>query len=158
MSTSRNSRRVLLGAVTGLTAIGAAPASALGEQIAISWELITDSPTVGDQHSQTREGTATFANGEKAHVVVRAIHSGTNSFTTEGTAVVVGEYKFDDGSGFTLRSVEIWNALEIRIAGLFSEGTGRFAGMAGSATGGGYPPGMGYAQILWTGAYELPKK
>jgi hypothetical protein len=149
---------VLLLAVTGLTAIGAASASAFGEQIAMSWEMITDSPTTGDQDSQTREGTATFANGEKAHIVVHTVHPRTNSFTTDGTAVSVGEYKFDDGSGFTLRFVEIWNALEIRTAGLFSEGTGHFAGMAGSATGGGYPPGMGYARILWTGTYELAKK
>jgi hypothetical protein len=28
----------------------------------------------------------------------------------------------------------------------------------GVPRGGGYPPGMGYARILWTGTYELPKK
>lgn len=50
---------------------------------------------------------------------------------------MVWAYKFDDGSGFTLRSVAIWNALVLRSTGLFSEGIGRFAGMMGSARGGG---------------------
>jgi len=110
--------------------------------------------TVLEIDKSTREGTATFANGEIAHIVSHAVYASTNTWTG-GTASVVSVYKFDDGSGFTLRWVSIYNVLIHRCTGLFSEGMGRFAGMTGSATGGGEPPGRLASIVLWTGAYEL---
>jgi hypothetical protein len=151
---------VLLLAVTGLTAIGAASASAFGEQIAMSWQTSVppDKQTVVDLDTGTGEGTATFANGEKADFVVRSVHPRTNAWAG-GTAVSDWTYKFDDGSGFTMRSVAIWNTSVLRATGLLSEGTGGFAGMTGSATGVGKRPRDGHPiTVLWTGTYELPEK
>ena len=61
-------------------------------------------------------------------------------------------YTFDDGSGFAMHSVAIWNSSVLRA---LSEGTGRFAGMKGSTTGVGKAPSAGPITVLWTGTYEV---
>jgi hypothetical protein len=158
MSTPRNSRGALLAAVTFLAAIGAPNGEAFGEQISVSWQA-TDRTTADDGDTATREGTATFANGEKAHIVSKLAHGSGVSWYFGTYSSVTTVYKFDDGSGFALRSVGIWNSVIIRFAGLFTEGNGRFVGITGGATGGGEtaaPPGP--FTIVWTGTYELPKK
>jgi hypothetical protein len=105
----------------------------------------------------TGAGTATFANGDKAEFVAHSVHPLTNSLAG-GTAVTDWGYKFDDGSGFKMHSVAIWNTSVLHATGILSEGTGRFADMTGSATGVGKPPGYGHPiTVLWTGTYELPK-
>jgi hypothetical protein len=140
-------------AVVCLAAIGVPNGEAFGEQISVSWQA-TAKTTADDGNTATREGTATFANGDKALIVSRVAHNfGPGSGTTGGTNSAVTEYKFDDGSGFTLRSVGIFNSIIVRTAGLFTEGHGRFAGIAGGATGGG-----DFKTIVWTGSYELPPK
>jgi hypothetical protein len=144
--------------VIGFTAIGAASASAFGEQIAMSWQA-TDMQTANDGDTETREGTATFANGEKAHIVSKLAHGSGVSWSFGTYSSVTTVYKFADGSGFTLRSVGFWNSIIIRFAGLFSEGNGRFAGITGGATGGGetLAPSSPWT-ISWAGTYELPKR
>jgi hypothetical protein len=155
MSTPRNSRRALLAAVICLAAIGAPNGEAFGEQISVSWQ-VTDRTTGDDGNTATREGTATFANGEEARVVSKVVHNFGSGLG--GTASVTTVYKFGDGSGFTLRSVGIWNSIIFRCAGIFGEGAGRFAGIAGGATGGGEPSGSGTGTVAWTGTYELLRK
>ena len=153
-------KKVMLDGTPGLIASGfflPASVSAFGhEQIAMSWQTIV--PPYLDLDSAPGEGTATFATGEKAQFVIRSVHPRTNSLAG-GTAVSDWAYKFDDGSGFTMRSVEIWNGSVLRASALLSEGTGRFAGMAGSATGVGKRPFDGVPiTVLWTGTYELLEK
>jgi hypothetical protein len=158
MSTPRNSRWAQLLAVTCLATIGAPNREALGEQISVSWQT-TDHRTAIDGDKVTREGTATFANGETAHIVMNIIHHpvpGGGGMDGSGTTVSV--YRFDDGSAFTLRFVGIWNSIIARYTGIFGEGNGRFAGITGNATGGGASPGTGPVTADWTGTYELPKK
>jgi cytochrome c len=157
-------KKVMLDGTPGLIASGfylPTSASAFGhEQIAMSWQTITlpDRVTVVDPDSATGEGTATFANGEKAQFVLHSVHPRTNSLAG-GTVVSDWAYKFDDGSGFTMREVAIWNGSVFRASALLSEGTGRFAGMAGSATGVGKRPFDGVPfTALWTGTYELLEK
>jgi hypothetical protein len=158
MSTPRNSRRALLAAVICLAAIGAPNGETFGEQISVSWQ-VTERTTADDGVTGTREGTATFANGEKAHIVSKRSHGPGSSFSGGTYCSVTTVYKFDDGSGFTLRSVGIWNSLIVRYAGLFTEGNGRFGGVTGGATGGGETASpSGPFTIVWAGTYELPKK
>ena len=86
-----------------------------------------------------REGTATFSNGEKAFLHLEGI-AGPKSAWSRGTASVGAIYKFDDGSGFRLRFVTIWDAAKARAVGFLIEGKGRFAGIKGIATGSGESP------------------
>lgn len=83
MSTPRNSRRALPLAVICLAAIGTATGEAFGEQINILWQT-TDSRTASDGDNVTREGTATFANGEK-----RTLSAMPFTISTPGRAELV---------------------------------------------------------------------
>jgi hypothetical protein len=149
----RNNRLVLLVALACLTTSLIPTGNALAEPTDVSWQT-ADKVTASDGDIGTREGTATFANGEKAHIVSRVAH-GPNASGMSGTATVDQVYKFDDGSGFSLRFVGIWNSVLLRTAALFTEGSGRFAGIRGGATGAGVGASLG--TIAWTGTYDLPQ-
>ena len=54
--------------------------------------------------------------------------------------------------------MSIWGEGQERNAGIFTEGTGRFAGMTGSCTATSEPPTTGPKATVWTGTYELLPK
>lgn len=149
-----NGYRLLLAALMCLTV----HSGAFAEHINISWQT-TDKTVANDGENSTREGTATFPNGERARIISHILHNfGPGSGTAGGTAYGTMVYKFDDGSGYELRYVAIWNSIIIRTAGLFGEGTGRFKGITGGANGSGDFPGAGLGTVAWTGSYDLPMK
>jgi hypothetical protein len=122
------------------------------EPISMSWG--TSTKIISEADVVIREGTATFANGEKAFLHQEGI-GGPKSSWSRGTASVDAVYKFDDGSGFSLRFVTIWDAVKARAVGFLIEGKGRFAGIKGIATGSGESPG---GKTAWTATYELLKQ
>lgn len=156
MFTPRTNRHILpwllLFLIATSFAIGAAPAWATD----ISWRA-TSKMTSREGGHYTREGTAVFMTGDEAHVAVNGT-LGPNSNEANGTATLEIIYRFKDGSGFTLRGVAIWNELLQANSGIFVDGVGRFAGMAGSATCTGDAPAKGTTVTVWTGTYELLPK
>jgi hypothetical protein len=127
--------------ITAGLIIGSAPAA---WAIDISWRTTTSS-TQGEHY--TYEGTAVFA-GEEAHIVGGGTRDGLSS---RRTAAGETNYKFSDGSGFTIRWVSTRIGTTVRQAGIFINGTGRYAGMIGSAAAVQERPGTN----VWTGSYEL---
>jgi hypothetical protein len=126
--------------ITAGLMIGSAPAWAID----ISWRT-TASSTQGDHY--TYEGTAVFG-GEEARIA----GGGTrDSLSSKRTAAGETNYKFSDGSSFTVRWVSTRIGTAVRQAGIFINGTGRYAGMIGSATAVQERPGT----TVWTGSYEL---
>jgi hypothetical protein len=151
-----NNLWILFLALVWLTTSFVSSGDALAEETNVSWQM-TDKVTATDGEIATRVGTATFSNGEKAQIVSRVEHT-SSANGMGGTASVDQVYKFDDGSGFTLRFEGIWNSLIIRTAGLFADGSGRFLGIRGGATGAGDFNGAALSTITWTGTYNLPKR
>jgi len=145
--------RVLPFAVTYVAVIGVATSATANDTTNMSWYANTRK-TIEDGVTVTSEGTAEFATGEKAHVVLKGV-ADPHAAWYRGTGTIDSVYQFDDGSSFTLRYVQIWDAIRNRATGLFGEGTGRFAGIRGEATGRGEASG---GPISWTGTYTLPKK
>ena len=147
------SRRILLSAIACVAFAVVVARADSDEATSTSWHANTRK-TVEDGVIVTSEGTAVFATGEKAHVVLKGV-AGPQAAWYRGTATVDSVYQFDDGSSFTLQYVQIWDGLRSLAAGLFCEGTGRFAGIKGGGTAsGGAPSGP----MSWTGMYELPKR
>ena len=127
--------------ITAGLMIGSAPAWAID----ISWRTTTSSRTQGDNY--TYEGTADFA-GQEAHFTGGGTRNGS---PTRRTAAGETIYKFSDGSGFTVRFMSTRIGTAFRQVGIFINGTGRYAGMIGSATAVQERPGT----TAWTGSYEL---
>ncbi len=102
--------------------------AAVAEQVSISWQT-TDKTVAADAENTTREGMATIPDGEKAHITSHIVHNfGPGSGTTGGNAYGTMTYKFDDGSGFDLRFVGIWNSITLRTAGIFTGGLSELRG------------------------------
>jgi hypothetical protein len=152
MLAQRISHRIIPLAVMCAAVTGMATSAASGETIDISWQTVTKL-VAEEGHTVTREGRAEFTNGETAYYRLEAV-LGPQSSWSGGTSTADAVYRFNDGSNFTIRLVLIWNSLRQVGAGLFSNGTGRFAGIRGSATG----SGDGLSEMLWRGVYDLPKK
>jgi hypothetical protein len=129
--------------ITAGLMIGSAPAWAID----ISWRTTTGGTVSQGDNRYTYEGTAVFA-GEEAHIVGGGTRDGSSSRrTTAGET----NYKFSDGSGFTVRFVATRIGTTVRQAGIFINGTGRYAGMIGAAIALQERPGT----TAWTGSYEL---
>jgi hypothetical protein len=119
----------------------------------MSWRS-TSSLTVNEEDHYSCEGTAVFSTGEEAHLACDGTRD-KNSSSSSGTSTVNAVYRFNDGSSFTIHFVAVWNATMSRNGGVFVNGTGRFAGIIGSATAAAQRPASGPATTVWTAMYEL---
>ena len=144
--------RLVLCFIIVISVVGTDPAWATD----ISWRATT-TQTANPGDNYTREGTAVFAGGEEAQVVINGT-MGPGSFYASGTASGEQVIRFRDGSGFTLHFVSIWRGRIQRVVGIFGDGVGRFAGMNGSATGTSGAASTGPAVTDWVGTYEVPPK
>ena len=113
------------------------------------------SPTAPDG-SYSFEGTSNFA-GEEVKIVGKGVRTIIPSGRTSAGETV---YRFADGSGFTLRFVAARIGGTVHQAGVFLNGTGRYAGIIGSAVG--VPESRADANAPgstdWRGSYELLKE
>lgn len=115
----------------------AAPAPA-GTELTIAWRQ-TSVLTERQPSFQTRRGVAIFSNGEPATIAVRLQPI---SRPVDGRMTVQNEmrFRFEDGSSFLMRGTTLARATpegmpipgEAAGSGEFAEGTGRFAGIAGT--------------------------
>ena len=124
----------------------------------IAWRNTTigpPSPTAPDG-SYSFEGTSNFA-GEEVKIAGKGVRTIIPSGRTSGGETV---YRFADGSGFTLRFVAARIGETVHQAGVFLNGTGRYAGIIGSAVG--VPESRADANAPgatnWRGSYELLKE
>ncbi len=141
--------------LSGLIGLAAATVPAWAADI--SWHTTGVTEIARDGRLYTREGTAVFTTGEEAHVVVHGVID-PDASNSDGTAKAESVFQFNDGSSFTLHFASIWGRGLERSAGIFTGGTGRFAGMIGSGTSTSKPPNTGPRSTVWTGTYELQPK
>ena len=133
--------------------LGSAPAWAAD----VAWRNTTPgpSPTAPDG-SYSFEGTSNFA-GEEVKITGKGVRTIIPSGRTSAGETV---YRFADGSGFTLRFVAARIGGTVHQAGVFLNGTGRYAGIIGSAIG--VPESRADANSPgspnWRGSYELLKE